>query len=335
MDIKALEDIAYAPYEVIADPTREDWMKAYQALKTLAEEKPDSGRYPNTLGYICFYGRHTGKPDYTEARKWFEKGAALRMIESTYKLADMQTEGLGGEKDLEQALRNYIHVYLFCREQLESGMDDSKFADTALRLGRVFHEGQGVSRDDSVALGYLLEAQYAISKREFYHRYGDARVKNNIQSLIDSCEQPDQETRRRRFHSLHPGLVPKRFINDRHLLTFTIQVSEDGDTRLVFRRQSKNEEPANNVLWSVPPAMSCFLTDHIVLYAQNVRLIWTIRPREPVVCDRYEYDEKKQTHLYYLGNELQCRLLGGRYFLSMEELTDSPRSGGAPEAPVS
>ena len=60
MNVKELEKIAWAPYETIERPTAEDWKKSYDALRELAKMKPKDGRYPNTLGYLCYYGRHTG-----------------------------------------------------------------------------------------------------------------------------------------------------------------------------------------------------------------------------------------------------------------------------------
>ena len=96
-EIRELEEIAYAPYEVIENPTAEDWKKAYDALIRLCKLAPESGMYQNTLGYLCYYGRHTGgERKYEEARAWFEWGAKLYNIESTYKLADMLLDGLGG-----------------------------------------------------------------------------------------------------------------------------------------------------------------------------------------------------------------------------------------------
>ena len=98
MTHRELIRIAYAPYETIEHPTPEDWQKTYDALVQLVERSPKNGYYPNTLGYICYYGYHTGQRNYIEARKWFEKGARLNMIESMYKLADMLKDGLGGKK---------------------------------------------------------------------------------------------------------------------------------------------------------------------------------------------------------------------------------------------
>ena len=65
--------------------------------------------------------------------------------------------------------------------------------------------------------------------------------------------------------------------------------------------------------------MKCFMTDFVVLYAKNIRLIWNIHPGKAVECDRYEYDEKSNMHLFYLDDEIQCRLMGGEYVLAMDE----------------
>ena len=319
MDTKSLIEIAYAPYETLENPTREDWRKAYDALRELAERDPKNGSYPNTLGYLCYYGRHTGVRDYAEARKWFVKGADLCVIESTYKLADMMIAGQGGPSDPEKAVAYYEFLYDYCRHQFEGGNDDSKFPDLALRLGRIFHEGTVAEKSDSVALGYLLEAQYALNRRKRFGEYGDSTVEKNILSLMAACEQPDAELRAQRLHGLRPGRVPAYFVDADHRLSFQIEPTEDGVIRLECRRVRKNGKKPSEVLWSIPPAMVCFLTPSVVLYAADVRLIWNKTPGEPVLCDRYEYDEAKDLHRFYLGDDLRCRLMGGDYYLSMDD----------------
>ena len=319
MDKQALLNTAYAPYETIEHPTREDWQKAYDALKELAGHDPKNGNYPNTLGYICYYGRHTGERDYAEARMWFGKGADLCMIESTYKLADMMMAGQGGPKDPEKAVRYVEFLYGYCRRQFESGNDDSKFPDLALRLGRIFHEGIAVEKNDAAALGFLLEAPYALNRRKRFEEYGDSTVEKNILSLIADCEQPGGEMKKRRLHGLRPGRVPACFVDEDHRLTFEILPMEDGLIRLGCRRVRKDGKKPNEVLWSITPAMVCFLTPSVVLYAADVRMIWNKTPGEPVLCDRYEYDEAKDLHLFYLGDDLRCRLMGGDYYLSMDD----------------
>ena len=332
--IRALRKAAYAPYERIENPTAEDWKKAYDALKELCGLVPEEGAYPNTLGYLCYYGRHTGgERRYEEARAWFEQGAKLRNIESTYKLADMLMDGLGGPQDRPRAVKMYLHMYWYCRNQFESGIKESSFADTALRLGRMYHEGKLPQKDDLEALGFLLEAGFALEDRKQFDQYGDAAVERNIQRLMDECEKPDEETRKARFFGIGLGRVPHYLLSsDDYLMTMEIAADEDGTVRLEFRRKRKDGTKPNQILWSVPPAMRCFMTDFVVLYGQNVRRIWNKNPGEQVVCDSYEYDGDSDTHLFLLKDEIQCRLQGGDYVLPMDEfmmtaMRDHPDAG--------
>ena len=99
-----------------------------------------------------------------------------------------------------------------------------------------------------------------------------------------------------------------------------------------FRRKRKDGTKPNRILWSVAPFMRCFMTDFVVLYAAKVRLVWNIKPGEQVACDRYDYDAEKDLHLFYLVEELQCKLMGGVYALSMNEfvfteMRDHPEAG--------
>ena len=320
MNRKALETIAWAPYETISNPTREDWRKSYDALAELAERYPKDGRYPNTLGYLCYYGRHTGQRDYAEARRWFEKGHALMMIESTYKLADMMTDGLGGPVDRDKAFRLYLQMYLYCRNEFEGGRKDSKFADTALRMGRVFHDGKITKRNDLEALGYLLEAKYAIDWRKQYDEYGDDTVEKNILRLIGECDKPSEEEQRCGQYGIRLGSMQERLIPfDDDRMSMGIDVDDNGVARLEFRRLRKDGKKPNRILWSVAPAMKCFMTDVVVLYGADIRRIWNKKPGEPVICDWLEYDGETETWLFMLEDEVQCRLQGGRYVLPMVE----------------
>ena len=319
MDVKTLETIAWAPYESIPEPTREDWRKSYEALKELAAGNPEDGRYPNTLGYLCFYGRHTGRRNYKEARRWFEKGADLCVIESTYKLADMMMKGLGGEADPHRAFRYYDFLYDICRNQFESGIDDGKFADVALRMGRAHHEGIAVRKNDMEALGYLLEAQFALNRRKRFREYGDETVEKNIRALMDACEKPEEECLHAAAYGLGPGRVLDRFLDEDHLLTFTVKASEDGDFRLEFRRRHVKGKKPNRVLWSIPPAMKCFMTDFVVLYAEDVRELWCADPEEPVVCDGFSYEPRTDMYQFTLKEQVRCRLVAGDFLLPMQE----------------
>ena len=318
---KELEKIAWAPYDLIRNPTREDWKKSYDALRQLEKENPKDGRYPNTLGYLCYYGRHTGQRNYEEARMWFEKGEKLDMIESMYKLADMLTEGMGGPADPDRALKLRLLVYYICRDQFEDGMQDSKFADAALRMGRMYHEGKLCHRNDLEAMSYLLEAKYAIECRKQYHEYGDETVEKNILRVMDECDKPDDEVRRWKQFGLSLSRVPNHLLaNDDLLMTIKMDVDDRGTIRLEFRRKRKDGKKPNKILWSVAPAMKVFMLDSVVLYGAEVKQIWSKTPEETVTCNRYEYDEDSDTYTFFLEDEPQFRLQGGWFVLPMDEL---------------
>ena len=78
--------------------------------------------------------------------------------------------------------------------------------------------------------------------------------------------------------------------------------------------------------------MKCFTTDFVVLYGKDVLEIWNVRPGEQVLCDRYVYDKKSDSHLFFLEGELQFRLRGGIFALAMNEfllteMMEHPQNG--------
>ena len=331
--VRALNKIAYAPYEVLENPTAEDWQKSYDALKELCTLRPKDSLYPNTLGYLCFYGRHTGgNRRYEEAREWFEKGAKLRNIESMYKLADMLDGGLGGEQDRKAAGNIYLAIYWYCKEQFEHGETESKFADAALRLGRVFHEGKITEKDDMEALKFLLEAKYAIGWRKPYRHYGDDNVETNIRNLIDACEKPEEKTRNRKTHGVYLQAIPRLVKTASCNMTVRIDTAEDGSARLEFRRKHKEGKKPDRILMAVAPAMRCFMTSVIAVYAKGISRIHSAAPGEPVTADEYRYDKDTDTHTFLLEGKEQLSVRGGEYFLFMDDfwitlMKDNPDSG--------
>ena len=283
--------------------------------------KPEEGTYPNTLGYLCYYGRHTdGIPQFEEARKWFELGTKLNMIESTYKLADMLYDGLGGAKDIRRAVDLYNDIYWYCRTQFEKGIVDCKFADIALRVGKLFYDGICVEKDDFIALSYLLEARYAITKRKPFNRYGDDTVEKNIEAAIAACVQPPMDERKKELVEFPFGRIPHFFLMDGFLMSFRLAMSDDGYLRINFVRRDVDGQWGRKVLWPVPFTMECFFTCFITVYGEKVEHVWHPNPGKEVYCDRYEYDEETDLHLFYLKDDLKCVIVGGDYFLSMEAL---------------
>ena len=329
--IRKLEKEAYAPFETISRPTVNDWKKAYDALLKLADMKPGEGLYPNLLGRLCYDGRHVnGMPQFEEARKWYEIGAKQEMIESMYMLADMLLYGLGGDKDEKRAADIYSKLYWYCRYQFEKGKGMNRFAEVALRVGRMLHEGKAVEKDDLLALNYLLEARFAIAACK---QAGDAdKKKQDIESVIESCEKPPEELHRQELIGMAVGRVPELFLFGNHILSVRLAVSEDGILRLHFARKNADHPDKvcrTKVLWAVAPTQECFLTDSVTLYGTDVQMIWNQTPGEEILCDRYEYDEKHRLHKFCQKDQLVCRLMGGRYYLYMSALRP-----GMPERPM-
>ena len=121
-------------------------------------------------------------------------------------------------------------------------------------------------------------------------------------------------------------------------MTLDIQVDDQGTARLAFGRRRKDGKKPARILWTVAPAMKCFMTDSVVLYGADILEIWNKNPGETVLCDDFECDDDTNTYLFFLNGELQCRLRGGHYVLPMDEFwmtemrrADSAGKGAGPQ----
>ena len=189
-----------------------------------------------------------------------------------------------------------------------------------LAMGRLYHEGSLPAKDDQEALGYLLEAKYAIEWRKHYDFYGDEAVEKNIRDLIAECEQPDEETKKLDFYGMGLGRVPE-YLLPKHdsRMSVDLDADDNGIIRLEFRKREKDGKKPGRILWSVAPAMRCFMTDYVVVYGKDMSLIWSENPGETIYCDDYRYDEGTGTHLFTLEGKPQLKLRGGEYVLPMNE----------------
>lgn len=273
------------------------------------------------LGNLCYDGRLTsGVRQYKEARYWFDQGAKLKDTEASYKLADMLLEGIGGPPDPQRAWSLYLRTYLYCRCEFEDGKSDSRFADLALRMGILRHEGRILEKSNYEALSYFLEAKYAIKERECYHLYGDDEVEKYILHMIGECDEPDFETQREGIYLVGLGRVPLLLMSeDNMLMTIDVEYTNGPITRLVFRRKRRDGKKPWKILWSIPPAMRCIMTEFVVIYGHTIRRIWTRNPGEQVLCDEFRYRKETNAYLFYLDGKLQCELQGGEYMVPLDE----------------
>ncbi len=196
--VQELADLNYWPaLRVLGDSCyggddlfRCDWNKSRDCFLKLMDLSRVSDEakcgYANTLGYIFYYGRCGGEPDYEKAFFYFSLGAAGGVDESIYKLADMYFHGYYVPKNLDAARTLVNRVYDENLELIKTGLFGCKFADAALRMGNLSRDadddGEGAFKDEYY---YYTLADFAIRKRLPYNHYGDSNVFMNIQDEIN------------------------------------------------------------------------------------------------------------------------------------------------------
>ncbi len=205
---EALEAMAYSCYG--GNRLFElDWEMSRDCLLKLVEMDEDPF-YCNTLGYIYYYGRcNGGVPQYDEALKYFTVGAFSGIFESRYKLADMLQGGLGVPKNQAAATSIIMRLYEENIEIFENEEFDCKFADIALRMGRIYEEGLSGAKDNELAYAFYMQAAYAIKKRrERFEEYGDDRVEQKIsEGFMRTRDKLEEDYFTDEIRLNHPGPI--------------------------------------------------------------------------------------------------------------------------------
>ena len=324
-----LEETAFAPFDK-KKPTEKDWKNAYDALRKLHQMKPGEGIYPNYLGIICNKGLGFGGVRQTEeAIRWFQAGARLHMIESTYLLGDLYIYESGSEPFRKNGAELYARMYNYCRMQFEEEhIVNCKFPETALRMGRLFHEGIAKERDDFRAVCYLLEARFALSKRLKNHLSGDEQLAKEIDEAIENCNKSGEGSKADLLFFPLQAAVSRLLRND-HYMTMKVEVSDSGAVRLTLQRTTASGAGTNKKpLWAFAPTLECFESDQVILYGGGISLIWNKEPGQTVRCNQYGYDENEQLHQFFDDGVLVCKLKGGEYYLSVDDLR--PKAASMP-----
>lgn len=198
------------------------------------------GYAANTLGYIHFYGRIDGKPDYEKAFFYFSVASNYNIIEAKYKLADMFMKGLYVKPNPPLAFQTYIKLYDETKFYFENGDCGCDFADCALRLGKALSEipAQRIRR-----YAVMLEADYAIKKRiEKAYEYGDKKVQASIREelakaradlLLDTRYQRPFD-RWRDICSDYATEPIEAFVNNHNDCVYTLKLKKMQNERVKF-----------------------------------------------------------------------------------------------------
>ncbi len=303
-DITALKIRGYACYG--GNPAYEgNWETAKESLSQVFELTRDPG-CANSLGYIYFYGRVGGEPDYEKAFRYFTFGALNGIYESTYKLADLYAAGLGTWKSPETAKRLIEEIYYENLNRFSCGEYDGKFADVALRMGNICEKGIGTAKDPEAAYFYYLQAKYAIKlRRKVSDQYGDNSVQKKIEdacrrtcSAVESAESDE-------LKMLRPFPILQLLMGN-HEVELRYEKLKDGRYKLSARRIRKEKNKENGkILLTFPEYDWCELVDEVVLYTGTVYKD-TMPEERNMVCisDILRDPEDGETEFFTLWNSI-------------------------------
>ena len=310
---EALEALAYGSYGG-NNVFPEDWKKSEECLLRLIEqsEAPNPAYY-NTLGYIYYYGRTTGRvPQYEKAFQYFSVGAIHGMFESTYKMADMLIAGQGVPKNIPAAVRLIRSIYNDNREYLEEEHFECKFADVALRLGGLYEHGTGVEQDPENAYSLYLQARFAIRKRmETGDYYGDHKVAANIEEALRRCRALlPEEFFTNSISGESPSLIGA-LLRDSEGLDMNA-VEKDGVWYLIAKRADGNEDgKVRKYLFTIPDMDLCMLSDTIIMRIDEAREVIKYAQTNSVYINHIEWSEPDRSWLFlyqdYPMIEVKCR----------------------------
>ncbi|MBR4769204.1 MAG: sel1 repeat family protein [Lachnospiraceae bacterium] len=298
---EALEALGYGSYGG-NNVFPEDWATSEKCLlKLIATVKNPSPFYYNTLGYIYYYGRTTGgKPDYVKAYQYFSVAAVHGVYEAMYKLADMLIAGKGVPKNEEAAALLIERVVRETRDLIELEKYECKFADAALRLGRLFEDGIGREPNIELAYSMYLQADFAIKKRmEEGSWYGDRVVKQNIQKALKKVEEKLPEGfYKTRISGEAPFLVGALLESSQEGIEVSL-TSKDGENYLLARLVEPEEEPLKKHLFSFPELKFVDVTDTVVMRVDGLENVKSLLGEEWAYVNHIERNEKTNYWEFY------------------------------------
>lgn len=160
-----------------------DYNESARLLNILLKEF-GFGYAANTLGFLYYDGKLTGKPDYDKAFAYFAIASNYNISEAKLKFADMLLLGNAGNPDPILAYNIYLQVYHDARIRFESGEYNAVLPESAIRIARALRifPDQKVKR-----LKLLLEASYSAFVRYQTNKlHTDLDFTKEVQSEIDN-----------------------------------------------------------------------------------------------------------------------------------------------------
>lgn len=290
-----------------------DWKESEKCLSRLLDLTGDP-EYANTLGYLAYYGRTDGTPDYDKAFKLYSLASACGYYEATYKLGDMFRAGRGCRKSETAAKLLYGRVYTDCLEGLERSGETVNLADAALRMCLVYKDGIDTFPDAEAAYRFALEAvKYARLRAAEDDFFGNTKVLLN--ALRAKSEIRDRLPRD--FFGEYAGMESPdpigRLLSGRHRAE--LRITPLGMRRYRIRAERIAGTPLgepDRFLLTVPELDYCELVSGTELIAVEVEEM----PRGgKKTVDSVRYDRlTRQVSFFCLGKEVLSFRCGGFRF---------------------
>lgn len=257
-----------------------DFREAAACMEILWKEG-GFGYAANTLGFICLEGRLTdGVPDYEQAFRYFSIGHAFGISESTFKLAQMFTEGLCVTRNLEMAASLLERLYIDSRYRFEQEDYDGAFAEAAMHMGQLQLK---VYQDNPVsfmfmhdqALDFFLQARYALMRRS---QFGLSQSDRKIAAIADERIRELTEgvkVYKTSYTTPYPGPV-RDFLSYRPSGTYSLElkVLKNNKMKITIRRlSSKNETLSPLTLITYREFLCCDLTDFVTVTGNDAKVV--------------------------------------------------------------
>jgi len=156
-DLQALHDEALSYFR--GDGVTQDFNEAARLFKIAARE----GHAPsqNMFGYMHSIGRGARK-SWGRAAYWWKLAAEQEYVPALYNLSTLYMNGWGVEEDPQQAIF-YLEKVVQPSNPVADTLDDFEqynryVGDSCFRLGSIYQEGLGVSKDPAIAAKWMHQA---------------------------------------------------------------------------------------------------------------------------------------------------------------------------------
>jgi len=181
---------------------------------------------------------------------------------------------------------------------------DEKFADVALRMGRLYENGSLDEPNPMAAYYYYLQARYAIRfRRKLANNYGDDAVERNIENAILRVEPEVPQENAKTCRRNYPWILQMALAMDK-VVFVTFKQLKSGSIKMVLDRYEENEDDLHDFLVTLPEYNFCSMIGTVTLTTGAAKNVYISEPDEPMLITSVDYDEENEAWLFLHGNEI-------------------------------